>query len=307
MSSVAVVKYSNGEPRAPYDADIYTRMLTSGLCLLTGAKDVADAIHRLVPGNTVGVKTNCVTRKTNSTPVPLIDALARLLVDAGHLENDIVVWDRTSRELAGAGFTLNATTKGRQCIGTDANGFGYSDSFYTSGNVSSLISRVLTELVDCNINVPVLKDHSIAGMSAGLKNMYGAINNPNKYHADNCNPFCAHVSALEPIRTKNKLAIIDAVWVQYQGGPGYVADYFTPYGGLIISADPIAADRIGLEILEHLRKANGQPSLERAGRPVKYLATAEDLGLGTATISRIDLRVVAVDADGRTKPAELLS
>jgi len=307
MSSVAVVKYSNRDSLSPFDAAVYTRMLTSAFCLFTGAKDVVEAIHRVVRGNTVGIKTNCVTRKVNSTPVSLVDALARLLVKAGYLDNDLVVWDRTSRELSAAGFSLNASMKGVRCTGTDANGIGYSNSFFTSGSVNSLISRILTDLVDSNINVPVLKDHSVAGMSAGLKNMYGAINNPNKYHADNCNPFCAHVSALEPIRAKNKLTIIDATHVQYQGGPGYVPDYFAQYGGLIISDDPVAADRIGLEILEHLRKTNGQPSLEKAGRPVMYLATAEALGLGTATMSKIDLRVAEVDSDGRTKLAELLS
>ena len=152
-----------------------------------------------------------------------------------------------------------------------------------------------------------MKDHSVAGLSAGLKNMYGAINNPNKYHADNCNPFCAQVSALEPIRTRNRLTVISAVSVQYQGGPGYIADYFAPYGGLIVSDDPVAADRIALEVLDHLRTAHGQPTLAKAGRPVKYLATAEEIGLGTATMSKINLRVAQVDVDGQAKPAELLS
>ena len=61
--------------------------------------------------------------------------------------------------------------------------------------------------------------------------MYGAINNPNKYHADNCDPYCAHVNSLEPIKSKNRLTMIDAVRVQYNGGPGYVEDYLTYYGG----------------------------------------------------------------------------
>ncbi|PWB75391.1 hypothetical protein C3F09_02555 [candidate division GN15 bacterium] len=307
MSSVVVVKYSNGELRGPFDLAVYSQLLTAAFCLLTRTSSVTDALHKLVRGSTIGIKTNCVARKFNSTPVPLVDALTGLLVEAGYFENDLLVWDRTSRELSGAGFVLNATSKGVRCAGTDANGIGYSRSFYSSGEVNSLVSRILTELVDCNINVPILKDHSIAGMSAGLKNLYGAINNPNKYHADGCNPFCAHVSALEPIRSKNRLAIIDAVRVQYQGGPGYMPDYVAPYHGLIVSDDPIAADRVALEILEHLRKVNGQPTLEKDGRPVKYLATAESIGLGMATLSRIDLRVVELSPGGEAKPAELLS
>ncbi|UCD94781.1 MAG: DUF362 domain-containing protein, partial [Candidatus Zixiibacteriota bacterium] len=139
----------------------------------------------------------------------------------------------------------------------------------------------------------------------GMKNMYGAINNPNKYHAPNCDPFVAHVSKLEPIRRKNRLTIIDAVKVQYNAGPGYDSRYITYYNGLIMGEDPVATDRVGLEILEHYRKANGLPSLEKAGRPVKYLKSAEIAGLGIADINRIYIDVILVSKDGRAAKGDL--
>ncbi|MFQ6008245.1 MAG: DUF362 domain-containing protein, partial [Candidatus Zixiibacteriota bacterium] len=180
-----------------------------------------------------------------------------------------------------------------------------SGAFYSSGDVSSLVSRILTDMVDYNINLPVLKDHSIAGLSAGMKNMYGAIHNPNKFHDNNCDPFCAHVSNLEPVRKKNRLTVIDAIKVQYNGGPGYVSNYISYYNGVIMSDDPVAADRLGLKILEHMREVGGLPPLAKVGRPVKYLASAQQLGLGSADMKQIEVDVVIVDKNGRQKGGEL--
>ena len=305
MSKVVVVKYYRDARDSSLTRDEYRRLLSVGLRRLTGETDIEKAVRKLVPSGVIGMKTNCLVGKLNSTPVALTDALGDSLNEAGSADNDIVIWERTSRELAGAGYTLNASGRSRRCLGTDANGIGYSRGFYSSGEVNSLVSRVLTDLVDYNINVPVLKEHSIAGLSAGMKNMYGAIHNPNKYHGDNCNPFCAHVSALEPIRTKNRLTVIDAVRVQYNGGPGFMSQFLAYYSGVIMSADPAAADRVGLEVLENLRKANNQPPLEKVGRPAKYLAAAGQLGLGEVELSRIDVDVAVVDEDGQQTAGEL--
>jgi uncharacterized protein (DUF362 family) len=303
MSKVVVAKYSGNGQRGLAKEE-YRLLLGTGLTRLSGEKEVKTALQKYFPKfpkGVIGIKTNCIARTFNSTPTALADALSDLLTQAGFDENDIVIWERTSRELSKAGYTLNASSSGRRCLGTDTNGLGYSGDFYNSGDVSSLVSRILTDMVDYNINLPVLKDHSIAGLSAGMKNMYGAINNPNKYHDNNCDPFCAHVSNLEPIRKKNRLAVIDAVQVQYDRGPGFVAEYTARYNGIIISDDPVAADRVCLEILEQLRKVNGLPSLEKVGRPVKYLASAQQLGLGTADMKQIDVDVAVVDKNGQAR------
>lgn len=300
MSKVVVVRQEKSNRRKNPSVSEYRQLLQAGLTGLTGKNTVKSAVAGLLRGRVIGMKTNCLTGKANSTPVALVEALSDLLVENGFDENDLVVWDRTSRELAAAGYTLNASPFGRRCLGTDAEGIGYGREFHSSGEVNSLVSRIMTDLVDCNINLPVLKDHSIAGLSASLKNMYGAINNPNKFHDNACDPFAAQISNLAPIKVKNRLSIIDAMKVQYQGGPGFVGQYLDYYNGLIISNDPVAADRIGLGILERIRIEHGQPSLEAAKRPAKYLATAEGLGLGTADLAGIDLEVIEVDMMGQT-------
>jgi len=305
MSTVAVVKIRDLTPEAKPGKNNYKQLLEAGLSILAGDKKLDNYLAEIFSGNRVGMKTNCLAGRLNSTPVSLADATAEILIDSGIDENDIIVWERTNRELSSAGYALNASSFGTRVIGTDSNGIGYGRTFYTSGEVNSLISRIMTDMVDININLPVLKDHSIAGLSGGLKNMYGAIHNPNKFHDNNCDPYAAHVSNLEPIRKKNRLTIMDAVNIQYNGGPGFDSRYFEPYGAILLSEDPIAVDRIALEILENLRAKHNLAPLENVGRPVNYLKTAAGLNLGTENLDLIELKVIEIDKNGQARPRSL--
>ncbi|MEW6014608.1 MAG: DUF362 domain-containing protein [Candidatus Zixiibacteriota bacterium] len=285
-------------------ADYFT-MLEVGLKELAGSVQISDAIKRYIPPGIVGLKVNCLTRKYNSTSVAVVKALIALLARDGRDENEIIVWDRTSNELEGAGFKLNLSSSGVRVFGTDVSRYGYSPEIYSSGEVNSLVSRILTEEIQSLINLPVLKDHSIAGMSGGLKNLFGVINNPNKYHDNNCDPFAAEILGLAPVKEKQKLTIIDAARVQFNGGPGFDSRFLAEYGGIILSDDPVAADSVALMILEQLRTRNHLPTLEKSGRAVKYLATAEKLGLGMADITKIDLVIREFMVDGSIRQGEL--
>jgi uncharacterized protein (DUF362 family) len=306
MSKVVVVKHTGRNQAGKLDKSKYRILLESGLKELAGSNNLKAAVRSFLPRGTIGMKANCLTRSLNSTPVALADALSDVLIESGVEENNIIVWDRTNAELEKAGYSLNASSFGRRCFGTDSNGVGYSYDFYSFGKVNSLVTRILTDIVDYNINLALLKDHSIAGLSGGLKNMYGAVNNPNKYHIPNCNPYAAHVSNLRPIREKNRITIVDAVRIQYHAGPGFDSRYIEYYYGIILSSDPVAADRVALEILEHFRLANKLPPLKEAGRPVKYLKTAEEIRLGVADINKIDLTVLHVDDKGAVHAGKLL-
>ncbi len=298
MSRVVVVRSERPSEAKSPSVGVFMTMLEVGLNELTGMVQVTDAIKKYIPPGVIGLKVNCLTRQYNSTSVALVEALIALLVRNGRDENDIIIWDRTSNELDGAGFKLNLSSFGVRAFGTDVSRFGYSREIYSSGEVNSLVSRILTEEIKSLINLPVLKDHSIAGLSGGLKNLYGVINNPNKYHDSNCDPFAAQVLGIAPVKEKLKLTIIDAFRIQYNGGPGFDSRYLTEYGGIILSDDPVAADTVALQILEHLRAAHNLPSLEKSGRPVRYLATAERLKYGTADVKNIQLNVKTMDSQG---------
>lgn len=306
MSKVVVVKCWSGEMTALPDRKHYRLLLENALKSLAAADTLPDAVKQLLPTGVIGMKTNCLTRRLTCTPKPLVAALSDLLEDCGYSDNQLLVWERSNRELKNADYELNAANHGRRCLGTDTASVGYSEEHFNSGLVNSRVSQVLTRMVAANINLPVLKDHSIAGLSGALKNLYGVIHNPNKYHANNCSPFAGQIPALEPVKRTNKLTIIDATRVQYDKGPGVSPSDFAYFGGLVVSTDPVAADTIGLEILEHCRAANDKPPLAKVGRAVKYLAQAAKIDIGADQRSEIELAVTVVEPGGKSYPAELL-
>ena len=306
MSRVVVVKYSGNADNKFLDKNQYRRLLETAFSGLAGGADFGTYLIERFPKGTVGMKTNCLAAY-NPTLSPLIDALSELITQSTDIDdNHLIIWERTNRELKQAGFKLNASSFGRRYLGTDTSGVGYDDSrFYSAGKVSSMVSSILTGMVDHSINLGVLKHHSIAGMSAGMKNMYGAIHNPNKYHGNNCSPFAADINNLEPIRGKHRLTVVDAVRVQYDKGPGFSPKYMEYYNGLILSEDPVAADSVALMVLDHLRTRNGLPPLATTNQHVKYLEAGEEIGLGIANINKIDLKVAVVAADGSISTGDL--
>ena len=95
---------------------------------------------------------------------------------------------------------------------------------------------ILAEKCTAIINVPVLKDHDLAGVTMAMKNFYGAIHNPNKYHDNNCNPYIAELNTSPIIKDKTRLIVCDALLAQYNGGPAFKPQYTWNYGGFSSAA-----------------------------------------------------------------------
>lgn len=224
------------------------------------------------PGETVGLKVNCLAGKGNSTSVELVDAICQRLQQAGI--KDIIIWDRLNADLESARFRVVERGSGIRRFGNDT--LGYESELATFGSVGSLMSRILTQACDAIINLPVLKDHGIAGVTVALKSMFGAIHNPNKYHLNAGDPYVPDVFMLPPIRQKVRLHICDATTAQYEGGPSYMPQWTWPYNGLLVSRDPVALDCMGWQIIEKKRAAMGMKSLKDLKREPTYIATAAD-------------------------------
>lgn len=239
------------------------------------------------PGEAVGLKVNCLAGRGISTNVVLVEAICERLQQAGIRSQDIVIWDRLNSDLESAGFHVGLH-RGVRCIGNDSAGFEEELTVY--GSVGSLLARTLTRSCDAVINLPVLKDHGIAGVTIALKNLFGAIHNPNKYHLNVGDPYVADVNMLPAIRQKVRLTICDATTAQYEGGPSYMPQWTWPYNGLLVARDPVALDYTGWQIIEAKRAEKGMKSLPALGREPKYIATAAgpQHRLGTADPGRIE-------------------
>ncbi|MBI4874071.1 MAG: DUF362 domain-containing protein [Acidobacteria bacterium] len=234
-----------------------------------------EAWKRVVrPGEVVGLKVNCLAGRGNSTSVALVEAICERLQQAGVAQKDIVVWDRLTSDLEHAGFRVAGRRDRIRYVGNDAA--GYEDELATFGSAWSLLSKTLTRTCQAVINLPVLKDHGIVGVTLALKNLFGAIHNPNKYHLTVGDPYVADVYMLPPIRQKVRLTICDAITAQYEGGPSFMPQWTWPFNGLLVAQDPVALDSVGWQILERKRAEKGMPPLKAAKREPTYIATAAD-------------------------------
>jgi uncharacterized protein (DUF362 family) len=226
------------------------------------------------PGEVVGLKVNCLAGRGASTSVALVEAVCERLQQAGIPQKDLVIWDRLDSDLERAGYRVASRKDRIRCIGNDTSGYDTDLAIY--GSVGSLLSTTLTRTCDAVINLPVLKDHGIVGVTMALKNLFGAIHNPNKYHVDAGDPYVADVNMLPPVRRKVRLTICDAITAQYEGGPTYMPQWSWPYNGVIVSRDPVALDYTGWQIIEGKRAEKGMKPLRDLRREPAYIARAAD-------------------------------
>jgi uncharacterized protein (DUF362 family) len=292
MSTVVIVRGKNFlSPGSEVNARTLEQMYAQGLSALTGQSRRKDILHSILPKREkIGIKINTIGGKSLSTRPIVALGLAQFLSRNGDNSEDIIVWDRTNRELKDAGYELNWNRGGVRIFGTDTQGVGYNRNLTSHLNIGSLFSSIQSSRISSSISLAILKDHGLAGVTAGMKNYFGSVHNPNKYHDTNCDPYVAEVFDAPVIKNKHRLSILDGLIVQYHRGPSYHSRWAEKKGVLIFSFDPVAADTIGWKIIEELRAKNGLPSLKEENREPKYLKTAETMGLGTADLNRIDVQ-----------------
>ncbi len=271
--------------------DVLGRIISRGFSLLTGQHDAAESARAVFgPLDRIGIKVNTLGGKWISTRPEVPLSLVAWLSESGFRASNILIWDRTNRELEEAGYRLRSARSGVRILGTDAKGAGYGEGLVSHLNVGSLFSVLQTDFITASVSLAILKDHGLAGITAGMKNYFGSIHNPNKYHDSRCDPFVAEVFDSPPVKNKHRLSIIDALTVQYHKGPSYHPQWADRSGILLFSLDPVAADRIGWDLVEKLRRTKGLPSLSEEGREPSYLFTAERMGLGRASLSDIEIQ-----------------
>jgi uncharacterized protein (DUF362 family) len=278
-----------------YDADrgAVRAMLAAGLASLAGTSDSASALRRyLSVGQTVGLKVNGLAGRNAATHVELVDELSLVLQQMGIGGHQQIVFDRFATDLTASRFTLNQHGDGYRCTGNDA--LGYEEEPTVMPSSASRLARVLTEKIDAVINLPVLKQHMLSGMSGALKNQFGCIHNPNKMHLDKCDPYIAEVNAIPAIRNKQRLIVMDALRVVVDNGPSYQPGMAEVANTLMFATDPVAVDVVGLELLEELRRRRDLPPLDKVDLAPTHLQTSAKLGLGVADRSAIDVVTIEV-------------
>jgi hypothetical protein len=307
--------------------DAVRSMMSRGMCELTGAKDEAAAWKKFFKrGDVVAVKGSGVGEPLSISQHETLKEVFRGLSLAGVRNQDIIMYERYQVELFGAGFdrlipegarfafvSHNANSTQTQTDNYDTKtyvefpkvmtGVDDKDPVNHRSHLNVVVSQQATKV----INVAALKDHASAGITMALKNMsHGFVNNVCRTHIDAGNNWCATfipaIVAMPTIREKVVLHIGDGLIGTYDGGPGNWNQHFKTweYRSLFFATDPVAMDRIGWEILDKKRVAEGLPKLADSGikatnpgfeqfdhRQPEHVLLAAKAGLGEADLKKI--------------------
>jgi uncharacterized protein (DUF362 family) len=310
-------------------------MLTAGMASLTGDRSPTDAWARFVaPSDVVAIKVNPSSAPATVTSIALLREVIRALNGAGVTNRNIIVYDRNSNQLEVNGYPT-AVPAGVRIVGLDQRWSlkgggelaraGYDPEVYCEMDcfgereTRSYLASIVSRDVDKIVNLPCLKEHNASGVTGCLKNLaYGSFNNVARTHVDPktyTDPVIPVMCSVGPLRSKSVLHIMDGIRAVYHGGPfGWNPEFVWEARTLLIGTDPVAIDRIELEIVEQKRHEVGAPSLwdrnptylgrssdiERTAqknpfyREPNHIRTASQLGLGTWELEKIDRRRVEV-------------
>jgi len=265
-------------------------LLDRAIAAYTGRQNPVEAWKHIVPaGQVIGLKTNGLGGKGISTHLALIMAVVERLQQAGVKPGNIIVWDRNARDLQACGLTVNTDPSRIRVYGSDVSGFEEQPASFGTANVK--LSKILTRECGMVIGLPILKDHGGAGVTFAMKNMYGVVEHPNELHGGGCNPGVADLNCIPAVREKVRFTIGDAMTSVYDGGPGFKPEHLWYPNALIVGEDRVAVDQTAWQMIERKRAEEGIKSLEAAGRPPRYIATAADAAhkLGVNDPQRIHL------------------
>ncbi|OYT13306.1 MAG: hypothetical protein B6I19_05800 [Bacteroidetes bacterium 4572_114] len=138
------------------DKDVVQTMMDSGIMELAQIWDVGSAWKSLFPDitadKTIAIKVNCASPGLPSHPI-VTEAIANSLTKmpfGGSFfpENNIIIFERTDYELINAGFTINASSSGVRCFGTNHSGVGFSSQTYPVNGQNKKISRIVSDMAD---------------------------------------------------------------------------------------------------------------------------------------------------------------
>ncbi len=309
-SKIVMVKHAGAtDDRGAGSADIVKQMVGWAVRELTGKDSVRDAWREFVsPDDVVGLKVNVRGGRELSTQPCVVAPIVDGLVSAGVKRNNIIIWDAWNRELARAGFTLNESDDGVRCYGTDRGKYrpGRDSGRRTEGDAwkpfyspapvmvedkTVYFSRILSDEITALINVPLIKDHRIAGVTISMKNHFGSILNPSDLHPNCCDPYLAALNVTPTIKDKTRLIIVDGLRALYNGGPRDNPQWKWRQNSIVASTDTVAIDHLALQIIEEKRKEN---DLAPLGDRARHVATAARMGLGTNDPARMELKEIDV-------------
>ncbi len=313
-------------------ADVVREMMARGMCALTRTSTPADAWRQFFgPADVVGIKVNCGGHPHVVSDHAIVAETARQLMNVGIPAAQIYVYERFRQQLEAVNYAPHLPPDVQTVAAERENAYsdnsGYDPATYveadlfgeedTRSNMMRLITRRLTKI----INIPNVKDHGATGATGCLKNIaYGSFSNVARTHyhgRSHTYSFVGTLASVEPLRSRTVLQIMDGLRGVWHGGPFAHNDRFVFYPRRIFfGTDPVAIDRLLLDIVDQKRKAEGaisiwdrspaflrtddtaardnDPNVNILVREPGHVEYASRLGLGMYDLARIKVQQLEV-------------
>lgn len=276
-STVVHIRRPEVVDRQSIHAHLLREMIEESLKVLTDTLRPADAWNRLFGSDEViGIKFNHVGAKEFNSTEAMAAQLVASLGDAGFPPARIML--------------IEAPAAVSASLATRPEVMGWSGGEVPFAGGAEELAAVLQEITAI-INVPFLKTHNIAGTTGCLKNLsHALIRRPGRYHDQACAPYVGNIVAIPQIRGKLRLNIVNAIRALYKDGPNVRPEGMWDHAGLVVSRDPVAADAVGLDIINDRRSRLGLEPIGNGSGHVPHIHAAAKIGLGTDDQDYIELR-----------------
>jgi hypothetical protein len=314
------------------DAAVVRDMMARGMCALTGASKTGDAWRRFFqPSDVVGIKVNCGGYPHVISAYEIVDETVRQLKEVGIPLTQIYVYERFQNQMDECNY-LAHLPEGVQSVAAEranrnSDNSGYDPETYleadlfgeedTRSNMMRLVSKRLTKI----INIPNMKDHGATGATGCLKNIaYGSFSNVARTHQrgkSHTYSMVGTLASMEPVRSRTVLQIMDGIRGVWHGGPFARTTRYVFYPKQIMfGTDPVAIDRLLLDIIDNERRAHGaisiwdrspaslrmddgrardaDPNVNIIIREPGHVEYASTLGLGVHDLSKIKVEKITV-------------
>jgi hypothetical protein len=257
--------------------EVVREMMARGMRTLTGEKTTREAWRRFFePSDVVGLKVNCGGYPHCVSAYEIVAEVVRQLTGIGIPVSQIYLYERFQNQLDEVNYAPHLPD-GVQIVAAEranrnVENAGYDPTTYleadlfgeddTRSNMMRLVSRRLTKI----INIPNMKDHGATGVTGCLKNIaYGSFSNVARTHQrgkSHTYSVVGTLASIEPLRSRTVLQIMDGLRGVWHGGPFARTTRYVFYPRQIMfGTDPVAIDRLLLDIIEKERRAHGAISI----------------------------------------------
>lgn len=280
------------------DQDLVSEMLNKAMLKLTNQNDLSDAWKTFFTADDIiAMKLNALGfskikgSEQTKINIKLTNSIVRSMSKANFAEKNFILFDRTDDELKEIGYMIQKNKDSLRIMGTtdsrDNGQEGYCAENEIVGEKTTRVTKIITDECTAMINIPIIKAHRLSGVTGSLKNHYGSIINANQFHKNGCSsPGIAEINNIPIIKKKQKLIICNALAAVFDRGPRWNRGLIWNEGSLILGTDPVAVDKVMLDILDAKRVKEG---LTPVAKSVTFLEASEKLGLGTCKSENIEL------------------